>query len=203
MKIKMDKIKRLKAKSLELNSPDLWVSVTISQDEIQLGIDMGTLQESESARLGLNDRSFSGDEGDSLARSIAAKQSELAVVRWGGGTAKVIGINQFHDEPDVISVNGGVNVRYTADPGYGLVLTNRDQNLIPMILITGKCPDFKIMGWIIPAFAVQFLYKVHSGRCEDCQSEYGFLQRMKEHERCHINMQSLFPPWSFNKNLII
>ena len=70
----MDKIKRLNMKGIRLTSEADWVDVTISAKDIQFGIDIGTLQEEESKKRGLNDRSFSGDEGDSLARSIAAKQ---------------------------------------------------------------------------------------------------------------------------------
>ena len=194
----VDKIKRLNIKGLELNNQDLWVPITISEEEVQLGIDMGTLQESESARLGLKDRSFSGDEGDSLARSIAAKQAELSVRRYGGGTARIVQINEFHDAPDV----GEVNVRYTFNPGYGMILTNRDQGMVPMVLVTGKCPNFQLMGWHIPNYVVQGVYKIHSGRCEDCTTEYGFLQQMKDHERCQCNMQMLMPMWSLNKELV-
>ena len=82
------------------------------------------------------------------------------------------------------------------------MLTQRDQDFVPMILGTGKCPNFRLMGWIIPAFAKQMIYKIHQGRCEDCQSSFGFLNEMKDHEACQINMQMLLPMWSFNKDLI-
>ena len=70
----MDKIKRLNMKGVRLTSEADWIDVTISSEEIEEGIRLGTLQEEESKKLGLRDRSFSGDEGDSLSRSIAAKQ---------------------------------------------------------------------------------------------------------------------------------
>lgn len=193
-----EKIKRLNLKGVRLTSEEDWINITISAQEIQDGIDIGTYQEEESKRRGLNDRSFSGDEGDSLLRSITAKQAEFAVQRYGGGTARVTQVNEFHDYPDV----SGVNVRYTFNPGYGLMITNRDQGLVPMILVTGKCPDFRLMGWCVPDYLAQTLYKVHSGRCEDCSTEYGFLQEMKSHERCQCNMQMLFPMKYLNKELI-
>lgn len=185
-------------KGVRLTSEADWIDITISDKEIQEGINLGTLQEEESKKLGLKDRSFSGDEGDSLARSIAAKQAELAVKRYGGGTARVVGINEFHDYPDV----GQVNVRYTFDPGYGMIITNRDQGKVPMILLTGKCPTFRLMGWFIPDYAKQIIYKIHQGRGEDCQTQYGFLQEMKDHECCQLNMQMLMPMWTFNKELL-
>ena len=194
----MDKIKRLNMKGLILNNESQWVPITISPEEVKLGVDMGTLQESESVKLGLKDRSFSGNKNDSLNRSIAAKQAELAVRRFGGNTARVVGINEFHDFADV----GQVNVRYTFDVGFGLMITNRDQGLVPMVLVTGKCPDFKLMGWIVPDYMRQMLYKVHQGRNEDCQSEFGFLQEMKEYEAFQVNMQCLLPMKYLNKELV-
>lgn len=176
----------------------LWIPITISPEEEVEGIRLGNLQEVESKRLGLNDNSFSGDEGTSLTRSITAKQFELAIKRYGGGTARVVGINEFHTYPDV----GNVNARYTFNPGYGLIITKRDQGLVPMILGTGKSPHFKLMGWFIPDFAKQIIYKVHQGRTEDCDNDFGFLQQMKDHESCQLNMQMLMPMWSFNKDLI-
>lgn len=194
----MDKIKRLNMKGIRLTSDADWVDVTISQKDIDEGIRIGTLQEDESKKRGLNDRSFSGDEGDSLARSIAAKQFEFAIREFGGGTARVVQVNEFHDYPDV----GKVNARYTFNPGYGMIITNRDQGKVPMILGTGKCPTFRLMGWFIPDYAKQIVYKVHQGRNESCETQYGFLQEMKGHECCQLNMQMLFPMWSFNKDLI-
>lgn len=194
----MDNIKRLNMAGIRLTSEADWVEIIISPSEIAEGIRLGTLQEAESKKLGLRDRSFSGDEGDSLARSIAAKQAEFAVRNHGGGTARVVGINEFHDYPDV----GKVNVRYTFNKGYGLILTNRDQGKVPMVLVTGKSPKFFLMGWYIPDYAKQMIYKVHQGRTEDCASTFGFLHEMKDHEVCQINMQMLMPMWSFNKELI-
>lgn len=175
-----------------------WEDVTISAADVQHGIDLGTFQEEESKRNGLRDRSFSGASADSLARSIAAKQFEYAIREYGGGTARVVQVNEFHDYPDV----GQVNARYTFNPGYGMIITNRDQGKVPMILGTGKCPTFRLMGWFIPDYAKQIVYKVHQGRDENCPTQFGFLQDMKDHEVCQLNMQMLFPMWSFNKQLI-
>lgn len=194
----MDKIRRLNMKGVRLTTEADWEEVTISSEEIEEGIRLGTLQEEESKKRGLNDRSFSGDEGDSLARSIAAKQAEFAVRRYGGGTARIVQVNEFHDYPDV----GGVNVRYTFDKGYGMIITNRDQGKVPMILVTGRCPTFQLMGWHIPDYAKQIVYKVHQGRNADCESSFGFLNEMKDHECCQINMQMLLPMSVFPKVLL-
>jgi hypothetical protein len=185
-------------KGIRLTSEADWVDVTISAQDVQYGIELGTLQEEESKRRGLNDRSFSGDEGESLIRSITAKQFECAIREYGGGTARVVQVNEFHDFPDV----GQVNARYTFNPGYGMIITNRDQGKVPMILGTGKSPHFRLMGWFLPDYAKQIVYKIHQGRDENCESQFGFLQNMKDHECCQLNMQMLFPMWTFNKELI-
>ena len=192
------KLARLNMKGVRLTSEADWIDVTISPQDIQAAIDLGTLQEYESKKNGLNDRSFSGDENDSLARSIAAKQFEYAIREWGGGTARIVQVNEFHDFPDV----GQVNARFTFNVGYGLILTDRDQGKVPMILGTGRCPNFRLMGWFIPDYAKQIVYKVHQGRNDECETPWGFLQEMKDHECCQLNMQMLFPIWSFNKELI-
>lgn len=200
--LQKEKIKNEDGKLIEnpmiLNNQDLWAPITLSSEEIELGIEMGTRQESESEYKGLKDRSFSGSSEDSLKRSIAAKQFEFAIRRWGGGTAKVVEINCFHDQPDV----GQCNARFTFDPGYGLMITKRDQGLVPMILGTGKCPNFYLMGWLVPDFERQKLIKVHQGRNEDCESNFGFLQQMKDHEAFQINMQMLLPMHYLNKELV-
>ncbi len=185
-------------KGVRLTSEADWEKVILTPQEVQAGIDLGTLQETESAKLGLKTRSFSGDEGDSLARSIAAKQFEFAVRKWGGGTARVVQINEFHDFPDV----GEVNCRYTFNAGYGMIITDRDQGKVPMILGTGRCPEFYLMGWFVPDYAKQIIYKIHQGRNDECESEFGFLQEMKDHECCQLNMQMLMPMKWFNKELI-
>jgi len=198
MKQKSNKLARLNMKGVRLTSEADWITVKISDQDVQAAISLGNLQEIESKKNGLYDRSFSGDEGDSLARTIAAKQFEYAIREWGGGTARVVGVNEFHDYPDV----GQVNARFTFDPGYGLILTNRDQGKVPMILGTGRCPNFKLMGWFIPDYAKQIVYKVHQGRDENSETQWGFLQEMKDHECCQINSQMLFPMYTLNKELV-
>lgn len=193
-----DNIKRLEIDNIVLNSESLWVPVTISQQEVDFGIQQGTLQEEESKKKRLNDRSFQNDSDDSLRCSIVAKQLECAVQRFGGGTARIVKVNEFHDYPDV----GQVNVRFVGNTGYGMVITKRDQGLVPMILGTGKCPDFKLMGWLIPSISKQWLYKAQQKRCELCESSFGFLQRMQPHECCVIPMSLLNPMNTFNKELI-
>lgn len=194
----MDYRQRLCINNLQLTSKQDWVLVSISNQEVEEGISLGSHQEEQSKKKRLNDRSFQSTAAESLQHSILAKQAEIAVRRWGGGTARVVQVNEFHDYPDV----GSVNVRYTANKEYGLVLTQRDQGKVPMILATGVCPDFYLVGWILPDHLRQMLYKVHQGRNDDCPSSFGFLQRMQDHESCYVNQQLLYPMSTLNKDLV-
>jgi len=188
-------MKRLSIKGLVLTQKEDWPLVTISQQEIEEAILIGNKQENDSKEQGLNDNSFDGGDGKSLTRTITSKQAEFAVRRWGGGTARVTQPNEFHDYPDV----GQVNVRYVFDPEDGMMIMKRDQGKVPMILVTGNCPNFYLMGWTIPDYAKYAIYRINLGREEPI---VGFLNDMKDHEACTYSKQWLYPMWSFNKELL-
>lgn len=188
-------IDRLNLKGMRLTEKSDWITVTICQDDINDAIEIANIQEADSKDMGLNDNAFDGGEGKSLQRTIASKQAEFAVRRFGGGTARVTQPNEFHDYPDV----GLTNVRYVFDPEDGMMIMKRDQGKVPMILVTGECPNFLLMGWIIPDYAKQIIYRINLGREETI---FGFLHDMKDHEACTFSKQWLFPMWSFNKELI-
>ena len=186
---------RLGVSNIRLTEKTDWVTVTISQEEELEAERIAAIQEADSKKMNLVDNAFDGEDGKSLLRTIASKQAEFAVRRFGGGTARVTQPNEFHDYPDV----GQVNVRYVFDSEDGLMIMKRDQGKVPMILVTGKCPDFQLMGWMIPDYAKQIIYRINLGREE---ATFGFLNDMKDHEACTYSKQWLFPMWSFNKELI-
>lgn len=190
-----DWIKRLNMKGLTLTEQKDWPLVVISPEEVEDAIRIGKIQEEDSKRMGLHDNAFDGGDGKSLARTITSKQAEFAVRRFGGGTARVTQPNEFHDYPDV----GQTNVRHVNDPQDGMMIMKRDQGKVPMILVTGSSPNFYLMGWMIPDYAKQIIYRINLGREEPT---FGFLQEMKDHECCTYSKQWLFPMWSFNKDLI-
>lgn len=178
-----------------LTQKEDWSKVTITSEEVEEAILLGKKQENDSKERNLNDNSFDGGGDKSLQRTIASKQAEFAVRKFGGGTARVTQPNEFHDYPDV----GQVNVRYVFDPEDGLMIMKKDQGKVPMILVTGNCPDFYLMGWIIPDYAKYIIYRINLGREEPV---VGFLNKMKEHEACTYSKQWLLPMWSFNKELL-
>ena len=186
---------RLCMKGLTLTSEKDWIEVIVPQDKVNESIRLGKLQEDESEKLGLFDNRFLNTREESLQCTIESKAAEYAVQVWGGGTARVTQPNEFHEYPDV----GQVNVRHVNDSEDGLMIMKRDQGKVPIILLTGKMPKFFLMGWIIPDYAKQIVYRINMGRE---QTNFGFLQEMKSHECCTYSKQWLFPMWSFNKELI-
>lgn len=188
-------MKRISLKGVSLTSKEDWIKVTISPQSVEESILIGNKQENDSRERGLNDNSFDGGNGKSLLRTITSKQAEFAVRDFGGGTARVTQPNEFHNYPDV----GQVNVRYVFDEEDGLMIMKRDQDKVPMILVTGHSPDFYLMGWAIPAYAKYQIYKINLGREEPVA---GFLHDMKDHEACTFSKQWLMPMWSFNKELL-
>lgn len=188
-------IKRLQMKGVRLTDKEDWIPVTISSDNVAESIRLATKQETDSKAAGLNDGTFRNSLEESLYCTTESKGAEYAVQTWGGGTARVTQPNEFHDYPDV----GQVNVRHVNDPEDGLMIMKRDQGKVPIILVTGKMPNFLLMGWFIPDYAKQFVYRINLGREEPI---YGFLHEMQDHEACTFSKQWLFPMWSLNKELI-
>jgi hypothetical protein len=195
MNINKELFERLGIKDLRLNDRDSWIEVTIPQAKVDEAIRLGKVQEDESREDELYDNAFQNSPEESLICTTESKGAEFAVQEWGGGTARVTLPGEFHLYPDV----GQVNVRHVNDPEDGLMIMKKDQDHVPIILVTGKMPKYYLMGWIIPAWAKQYIYRMNLNR-EKLGD--GFLYNMKNHEACTFSKQWLFPMWSFKKELI-
>lgn len=186
---------RLSLKGTKLTDKEDWIPVTIPQNLVDLSIKLASKQETDSRDSDLYNNAFMNSEEESLICTTESKGFEYAIHVWGGGTARVTQPNEFHLYPDV----GQVNARHVNDPEDGLMIMKKDQGKVPIILGTGKAPHYLLMGWTIPAYAKQFIYRINLGRDEFGD---GFLNEMKDHEACTFSKQWLFPMWSFNKELI-
>lgn len=125
-----------------------WVPVVLDDDLNALAIELGNLQEAQSKERGHNDRAINKDPEASLRHSIWSKRTEFAVHQYFGRVARVTQPGEFHDWPDV----GQANVRFIGDPTDGLMIQDRDQGDLPMILTTSKDLEFKdktvwLVGW--------------------------------------------------------
>lgn len=125
-----------------------WIPVVLEDDLCALAIEKGTLQEEQSKRFRLKDRAIDKSPERSLRCSIGAKRAEYAVHQYFGRQARVTEPGEFHDYPDV----GQVNVRFIGDPQDGLMIQERDQGDVPMVLCTSFDPTFSdktiwLVGW--------------------------------------------------------
>lgn len=186
---------RLGIKGLTLTSQADWIEVVIPEAKVLESKRLAKIQEDDSRDNELYDHAFQNSREESLFCTTESKAAEFAVQEWGGGTARVTQPNEFHSYPDV----GQVNVRHVNDPEDGLMIMKKDQDKVPIVLVTGKMPKFWLMGWTIPAYAKQYIYRINLGREELGD---GFLNEMQPHEACTFSKQWLFPMWSMNKDLV-
>lgn len=195
MNINKELFNRLGIKGLTLTEKSDWIKVIIPESKVKESVRLASIQEIESRDSKLYDNAFLNTPEESLYCTTESKGAEFAVQVWGGGTARVTQPGEFHDFPDV----GQVNVRHVNDPEDGLMIMKKDQGKLPIILVTGKMPVYFLMGWHIPDYVKQMVYRINLGRGEFGS---GFLQEMKDHEACTFSKQWLLPMSSFNKELI-
>lgn len=193
--INKELFERLGMKGLRLTDRDTWIEVIIPQDKVDESKRLAKIQEDDSRDSELYDNAFQNTTEESLDCTTQSKGAEFAVQVWGGGTARVTLPGEFHKYPDV----GKVNVRHINDPEDGLMIMKKDQPDVPIILVCGKMPKYFLMGWTIPAWAKQYIYRMNLNREKFGD---GFLYNMRNHEACTFSKQWLFPMWSFNKELI-
>ena len=125
-----------------------WVPIVLDSDLEDLSIRQGTLQETQSKQRRLNDRAINKDPEASLRNTIFSKRSEYAVHQYYDRVPRVTLPGEFHDWPDA----GQANVRFIGDAADGLMIQDRDQGELPMILTTTKDLTFKdrtiwLIGW--------------------------------------------------------
>jgi hypothetical protein len=195
MNLNKELFTRLGIKELTLTSKEDWVEIIIPDSKVEESKRLAKIQEDSSRDNELYDHAFLNSREESLMCTTESKAAEFAVQEWGGGTARVTQPNEFHMYPDV----GQVNVRHINDAEDSLMIMKKDQNRVPIVLVTGKMPKFYLIGWTIPAYAKQYVYRINLGREELC---YGFLQNMQPHEACTFSKQWLFPMWSLSKDLV-
>jgi hypothetical protein len=131
-----------------VTTEDDWIPVVLDNELDKLATEMGMLQEKQSKERNLNDRAINKDPEASLRYAIFSKRSEYAIHQWAGKKARVTKPGEFHNYPDV----GQVNVRWIGDPTDGLMIQDRDQGELPMVLTTSKNLSFKdktiwLIGW--------------------------------------------------------
>src|SRR5579864_3950824 len=142
-----------------------WVPIVLDNDLEALSVKQGILQEEQSKQRNLNDRAINKDPEVSLRHTIFSKRSEYAVHQHYDRIPRVTLPGEFHGWPDV----GQCNVRFIGDPTDGLMIQDRDQGELPMILTTCKDLSFKdrtiwLIGWGLTDQLRRVFYLINSSR---------------------------------------
>lgn len=131
--------------------------VTLTWNEAAMAADVGRRRQLESLRSGLRDKH--GYEGDGWGNHIEGAMGEIALAKhlgvyWDGS------INTFkaNDLP-------GLQVRTRSRPTYELIIRKDDSPDERFVLVTGRCPNYTIQGWIAGRDGMQEQWlAAHGGR---------------------------------------
>jgi hypothetical protein len=187
------------SKCLVITEKD-WVPVVLDEDLERLSIQKGQLQEEQSKERNLNDRAINQDPVVSLRHTVFSKRSEYAVHQYYGRLARVTQPGEFHDLPDV----GQCNVRWIGDPTDGLMIQNRDQGDLPMILTTCKDLTFKdktiwLIGWGMTDLLRRHFYLINQFREN---KSWGLIGNMQPHEQFVYPRSMLNPMKTLSKEFM-
>ena len=110
--------------------------------EVHLASQIGMMRQEISLQKGLKDsHGFDGENGWSI--HIEGAGGEMAVAKYAN-TYWMGSVNTFKKINDV----GKVEVRTRSRDYYDLLIRNDDKNEDVFVLVVGKIPDFKIVGWL-------------------------------------------------------
>ena len=177
-----------------------WVPVVLADDLDALAIQQGTLQEEQSKQRRLNDRSIDKNPEASLKRTIGSKRSEYAFHQWAGRIARVTKPGEFHDWPDV----GQCNVRNINDPADGLMIQERDQGELIMVLTVIMDPLFRdktvhLIGWGMTDLLRRHFYLINQQRAV---KNWGMISNMQQHEQFVYPRSMLYPMKTLSKEFV-
>lgn len=117
------------------------IPVTLEWYEVQLAAQVGVQRQLEALRQQRPDRA--GFRGDGWGVHIEGAAGEMAFAkaagRYWGAT-----VNTFRFGGDV----GDIQVRTRSDPGYEMLIRPNDRNDDVFYLVTGRIPEFTVVGWI-------------------------------------------------------
>ena len=118
------------------------MQVTLNWYEAAMGSDIGRLRQLSSIKSGLVDAH--GFDGGGWTEHIEGACGELAVAKatgvfWDGS------INSF-SRPDL---PGRIQVRTRSRDDYALIVRDNDNDGDSFVLVTGRCPNYTVRGWIL------------------------------------------------------
>jgi len=133
------------------------MKIRLEWHEILMASEIGRFRQLAAMKKGLDDKH--GFAGEGWSEHVEGACGELAVARflgiyWDGG------INTFK-KPDL----PGLQVRTRSRDSYDLIVRPGDSDLDRFVLVTGRCPEYQIRGWITGSNAKKSDYlQVYGGR---------------------------------------
>lgn len=117
------------------------IEVRLAEHEIVMAAGVGVRRQAEALAKGLPDKH--GFEGEGFAVHIDGALGELAVAKatnrfWNGS------VSTFKAGGDV----GRIQVRTRSKDWYDLIVRRDDRDDDAFVLVTGRCPVYKVWGWI-------------------------------------------------------
>lgn len=172
-----------------------WEPVVLDPKLEALAVQQGTLQEEQSKQRRLHDRAINKDPAASLRNTIFSKRLEYAIHQHYDYIPRVTLPGEFHDWPDV----GQANARFIGDKADGMMVQDRDQGELPMILGTTKDSEFNdrtiwLVGWGLTDQLRRNFYLINLARENKNWGKMG--GDFEEHEQ-FIYPRSMLTPMRF------
>lgn len=137
------------------------MEIRLSWFEVHLASEIGCRRHLAALQAGLPDRHGADRDDDGWTKHVEGAAGEMAVAKalnlYYDGS-----VNTFRDGADV---GHQIQVRTRSKAHYELLVREGDADLAPYVLVTGRSPAFRIVGWMYGADAKQDAWrKAHGGR---------------------------------------
>jgi len=132
------------------------VAITLTDAEIQMGATVGILRRVDSLRRGLEPGRMGAHNWDAeIEGALAECAAANALGKYWSGS-----VGSFKDA----DLGKRAQVRATEHDNGKLILRENDKKDHAYILVTGRCPNYIVRGWIEGAEAVKLTqYKTNPG----------------------------------------
>lgn len=136
------------------------MDIRLTWFEVHLASEIGCRRHLAALQAGLPDRHGAGRDNDGWTKHVEGAAGEMAVAKalnlYYDGS-----VNTFRDGADV----GRIQVRTRSEPHFELLVRDSDADADPFLLVTGRAPSFRIVGWMYGGDAKQEAWRhAHGGR---------------------------------------
>lgn len=162
--------------------------ITLTWHEVFLAGTGGLMRQTAALKRQLPDRH--GYDGDGWSVHIEGRAGEMAVAKHLG-VYDLATVNTFRNGADV---GRTIQVRTRSRPEYELIVRDNDRDDDLFVLVTGRCPEFVIVGYICGADAKREEWKKpHGGREAAYFVPHGALKPLPPNSIESLLLPSQFP----------